>query len=291
MRSLLFAPGDDARKLGKAFASGADCVIVDLEDSVAAASKGEARRVALAFLLQARHAVGRPLIYVRINALDTGLSEGDLDTVMTALPDGVLLPKAAGGSDVALLDSRLAVREALHGAPDRHTRVLALATETPASIFGAGTYAGASSRLSGLTWGAEDLSTEIGALATRDGADWTASFRLARSLCLFGAAAAGVPAIDTVYADFRDTDGLRRECELAARDGFSGKLAIHPGQVPIINEAFTPRPESIAHARRVLAAFAASAGAGVTSLDGKMLDKPHIKAAERLLGRLGHPTS
>jgi citrate lyase subunit beta/citryl-CoA lyase len=291
VRSLLFAPGDDAKKLDKAFGSGADCVIVDLEDSVAAANKGEARRIALAFLRRLREAAGRPLIYVRINAFDTGLSEGDLDVVMTAPPDGVLLPKAAGGSDVSLLDSRLSVREALHGAPDRGTRIMALATETPASIFGAGTYGGSSPRLAGLTWGAEDLSAEIGALATRAGGEWTEPFQLARSLCLFGAAAAGVPAIDTVHADFRDTEGLRRECEQAARDGVSGKLAIHPAQVPIINEAFMPRPEALAHAERVIAAFAASDGAGVTSLDGTMLDRPHLKAAERLLGRTGYQPS
>jgi citrate lyase subunit beta/citryl-CoA lyase len=222
---------------------------------------------------------------VRVNALGTGLSEGDLDAVMTAPPDGVLLPKAAGGSDVALLAARLAVREALHGTPDGQTLIMALATETPASIFAISTYGKASPRLAGLTWGAEDLSAEIGAAATREGESWTGPFALARNLCLFGAAAARVPAIDTVYADFRDADGLRRECAAAARDGFSGKLQSIPPQVPIISEAFTPRPEAIAHAERVIAAFAGSGGAGVTALDGLMLDKPHLVAAERLLAR------
>ena len=287
MRSLLFAPGDDPRKLDKALLSGADCVIVDLEDSVAAANKGEAQRVALAFLRRAREAADRPVVYVRINAFESGLSEADLDIVMTAAPDGVLLPKAAGGDDVALLDSRLAVREALHGAEDRQTRIMALATETPAAIFAAGTYAGSSPRLAGLTWGAEDLSAEIGATVTREGGNWTEPFAFARNVCLFAAAAAGVPAFDTVYADFRDSDGFLRECARAARDGFAGKLAIHPAQVPVINEAFTPSPDAIAHAGRVVAAFAASDGAGVTSLDGRMLDKPHLIAAQRLLARAG----
>ena len=287
MRSLLFAPGDDPRKLDKALLSGADCVIVDLEDSVAAVNKGEARRAALAFLRRSREAADRPLLYVRINAFESGLSEGDLDVVMTAAPDGILLPKAAGGNDVALLDSRLAVREALHGTADRQTRILALTTETPAAIFAGGTYGGSSPRLAGLTWGAEDLSAEIGAAVTREAGNWTEPFAFARSVCLFAAAAVGVPAIDTVYADFRDGEGFLRECVRAARDGFAGKLAIHPAQVPIINEAFTPSPDAIAHAERVVAAFAASDGAGVTSLDGRMLDKPHLIAAQRLLARAG----
>jgi citrate lyase subunit beta/citryl-CoA lyase len=285
MRSLLFAPGDDARKLDKSVTSGADAVIVDLEDSVSPANKGEARRVALDFLRRAGNPGERPLLYVRINSFDSGLSEGDLDVVMTGAPDGILLPKAAGGRDVSLLDSRLSVREALHGMPDRRTRIMAIANETSGSIFGAGTYCGASPRLTALTWGAEDLSAEIGARAMREYGCWTEPFQLARSLCLFAAAGASAAAIDTVYADFRDADGLRRECDLAACDGFSGKLAIHPAQVPVINEAFTPSSDAVEHARRVVAAFAAAEGAGVTSLDGKMLDRPHLKAAERLLKR------
>lgn len=283
MRSLLFVPGDSAKKLGKALLSGADALIVDLEDSVAAEQKGAARLTALAFLREQRGEAGRPLLYVRINGFDSGLSESDLDALMTAAPDGIMLPKAGGGADVALLDSRLAVREALHGVPDGATRIFAISTETPAAIFGLGSYCGASPRLAGLAWGAEDLSAAIGALAAREDGAWTAPFRLVRSLCLFGAAAAGVAAIDTVHTDIRDLDGLRRECEAAARDGFSGKLAVHPAQVPVINDAFTPSPERIAHAERVVAAFAA--GAGVTTLDGLMLDRPHLRAAERLLDR------
>ena len=288
MRSLLFVPGDSRKKLEKALTSGADALIIDLEDSVAPAEKGEARRTALAYLQEARPLPNRPRLLVRINDITTAFSEGDLDAVMTGAPDGIVLPKSGGGSDVLLLDARLAVREALHGLPDRSTGILAIATETPTAVFGIGTYVGCSPRLMGLTWGAEDLSAEIGATGTRlpDGR-WTEPFRLTRSLCLFGAAAAGIRSIDTVYTDFRDADGLRRECEEAARDGFSWKLAIHPSQVGIINEAFTPGPEAVAQAERVLAAFREGLGAGVTSVEGKMLDRPHLKAAERLLARAG----
>jgi citrate lyase subunit beta/citryl-CoA lyase len=290
LRSLLFVPGDDVRKLGKAVSSGADALILDLEDSVAPANKGAARRSALAFLREHRDAAERPRLYVRINALDTPFCEGDLDVVMTAGPDGVVLPKAGGGVDVALLGSRLAVREALHGLPDGGTRIVAIATETAAAVFGLGTYAKSGARLEALAWGAEDLAADIGATASRQGTAWTEPFRMVRSLCLFGAAAAGVAAIDTVHTDFRDLHGLKQECAAAARDGFSGKLAIHPAQVPVINDAFTPGPEAIAEAERVVAAFAASAGGGVTSLDGRMLDRPHLKAAERLLARAGRTT-
>jgi citrate lyase subunit beta/citryl-CoA lyase len=291
MRSLLFVPADSPRKLDKAFSSGADALIVDLEDSVAAASKGEARRSALAFLHERRDGADRPRLYVRINGFDSGLNEGDLDAVMTAAPDGIVLPKACGGADLALLDSRLAVREALHGLEDGRTRILAIATETAAAMFALGSYSGASPRLTGLAWGGEDLSADIGALTTRSDGEWTEPFRLARNLCLFAAAAAGVSAIDTVYTDFRDLDGLKRECEAAARDGFSGKLAVHPAQVPVINAAFTPDAGSLERAGRIVAAFAQSHGLGVTSLDGMMLDRPHLKAAERLLARAGRNAS
>jgi citrate lyase subunit beta/citryl-CoA lyase len=287
LRSLLFVPADDARKLGRAIKSGADTLILDLEDSVAPSRKGAARASALGFLREHRTEAERPRLYVRINALETQLSEGDLDAVMTAAPDGIVLPKAAGGGDVALLDSRIAVREALHGWPDGAIRIVAIATESAAALFALHTYGDASARLAGLAWGAEDLSADIGASATRaDGGEWTEPFRLTRQLCLFGAAAAGVAAIDTVFTDFRDLRGLKGECQAAARDGFSGKLAIHPGQIAVINEAFTPTPEAVARAERVIAAFAGSAGLGVTSLDGEMLDRPHLKAAERLLARM-----
>jgi len=287
VRSLLFVPADVPRKLDKALRSGADALILDLEDSVSPARKGEARRNALDFLRAHAGAAVRPALLVRINGFGTGLSEGDLDAVMTGAPDGIVLPKAAGGGDIALLDSRLSVREALHGTDDGRTRIVAIATEQPAAIFTLGSYARSSPRLAGLSWGAEDLSAEMGAQSARADGTWTEPFRLARSLCLFGAAAAGVAAIDTVHADFRDLGGLRQDCAAAVRDGFVGKLAIHPDQVPVINECFTPAPDAVAAAERVLAAFEAAGAAGVTSLDGKMLDRPHLLAAERLLARAG----
>ncbi|MGQ7794656.1 HpcH/HpaI aldolase/citrate lyase family protein, partial [Faunimonas sp. B44] len=286
MRSLLFVPADSPRKLEKSLASGADALILDLEDSVAAENKAAARRTALAFLLEQRGEHGRPRLLVRINGLDSGLADLDLDVVATGAPDAIMLPKASGGADVTLLDVRLSVREALHGLAPGSTGIVALATETPAGIFGIGSYAGSSPRLEGLSWGAEDLSAEIGALATRDASGaWTEPFRLARNLMLFAASAAGVAAIDTVYVSFRDEAGLIREAREAARDGFTGKLAIHPAQVPLINEAFTPDAEAVGHAERVVRAFQSAGNAGVASLDGRMLDRPHLALARRLLAR------
>jgi len=288
MRSLLFVPGDDERKLAKALECGADALILDLEDSVAADAKAQARRTTLDFLQSARRQAKRPKLYVRINALDSGLSDSDLDTVMTAGPDGIVLPKSQSGADVTLLDARIAVREALHDLEDGRTRIIAIATETAAAIFGLGSYAGSCRRLAGLTWGGEDLAAAIGASRNKNASgNWTDPFVLARNLCLFGAVAADVQPIDTVYTDFRDQDGLRREADAAARDGFTGKLAIHPAQIPVINEAFTPSPEAIEEARRVVAAFGAAGDAGVVGLDGKMLDRPHLTAAERTLARAG----
>ncbi len=288
MRSLLFVPGDDSGKLDKALASGADALILDLEDSVAADAKASARRTCLDFLKATAPLASRPRLYVRINALDSGLSDNDLDSVMTAGPDGIVLPKSASGADVTLLDARIAVREALHDLTDGQTRIIAIATETAASIFGLGSYAGASRRLSGLTWGGEDLAADIGAAGNKNAAgDWRQPFQLARNLCLFGAVSAGIIPIDTVYTDFRDLDGLRREAEVAEKDGFCGKLAIHPAQVAPINEIFTPSPQAIANARRIIGAFAAAGDPGVVGLDGKMLDRPHLLAARRTLERAG----
>jgi citrate lyase subunit beta / citryl-CoA lyase len=286
VRSLLFVPGDSPRKLGKAALSGADALILDLEDSVAPEAKGAARRSALAFLREMGGERDRPRLHVRINGFSTGLSDGDLDTVMTGAPDGIVLPKASGGADISLLAARIALREALHDLPDGGTRILAIATETPAAIFGLGTYAGASARLEGLAWGGEDLGAALGAAVTK-GADggWSEPFRLARNLCLFGAAAAGVRAIDTVFTNFRDLDGLRSEAAAAARDGFSGKLAIHPAQVAVINDAFTPDARAVARAERIVEAFARAGAAGVVGLDGEMLDRPHLEAARWLLAR------
>jgi citrate lyase subunit beta/citryl-CoA lyase len=286
MRSWLFAPGDDEKKLTKAYDCSADIVILDLEDSVAATAKAGARRTTLAFLQETAQDASGPRRYVRINAFATGLADADLDTIMTGAPDGIMLPKATCGADISMLDAKIAVREALHDLTDGSTQIAAIATETAAAIFGLGTYAGASQRLAALTWGGEDLATDIGAASNKDDAgEWTAPFQLARNLCLFGSVAAGLPAIDTVFTNFRDEAGLAAECRAAARDGFAGKLAIHPAQVPSINAAFTPSAEALARAARIVEAFTEAGDAGVVGLDGEMLDQPHLKAAQNLLAR------
>jgi citrate lyase subunit beta / citryl-CoA lyase len=292
MRSLLFVPADSAKKLDKAMTSGADAIIVDLEDSIAADGKARARRSAAAFLKEAIASAPRPRILVRVNGLQTGLIDADLDAVAAAKPDAIMLPKAEGGASVLHAGAKLAVREAINDLSDGHIGIVALATETAASLFVAGTFAGASARLTGLSWGAEDLSAELGAQANRDAhGRFLDPYRLARVLCLAGAAAAQVPALDTVYVDFRDSDGLRRECEDACRDGFVGKLAIHPAQVPVINEVFTPSPAAVERARAIVDAFASKPGAGVVGIAGVMYDRPHLTRAQQLLDRLKRPSS
>ena len=266
--------------------SGADALIVDLEDSISPAGKEGARKTALAFLKGARTAKQRPRLLVRVNAIETGLIDDDLDTVMAGAPDMIMLPKAEGGASVIHLDAKLAVREAENGLPENATGIIALATETASALFLAGTFRNASRRLTGLTWGAEDLSADLGAETNRDNdGHFLDPYRLARSLCLAGAAAAGVQPIDTVYVDFRNDAGLRRETQDARRDGFTAKMAIHPAQVPVINEVFTPTPEAVAQARRVVDAFAAAPGGGVVGIDGVMFDRPHLLRAQALLAR------
>jgi len=266
--------------------SGADALIVDLEDSIAHDGKAKARDSAAAFLKAAMAGASRPYILVRVNGLQTGLIDADLDAFVPAKPDAIMLPKAEGGASVVHADAKLAVREAKSGLPDGHVKILALATETAASLFVTGTFAGASKRLSALTWGAEDLSAELGAQANRDQQGrFLDPYRLARVLCLAGAAAANVPALDTVYVDFRNSEGFRRECEEARRDGFVGKLAIHPAQVPIINEVFTPSADALAHAQSIIDAFAANPDAGVVGIGGVMYDRPHLVRAKRLLAQ------
>jgi citrate lyase subunit beta/citryl-CoA lyase len=286
MRSLLFVPADDGKKLDKAMASGADAVIVDLEDSIPAQGKADARMRAAAFIKDAVEAAHRPRLLVRINGFATGLADADLDAVVPARPDAIMLPKAEGGADVIRTDAKLSVREAIAGLPDGHIKIVAIATETATALFLAGTYAGASARLEGLTWGAEDLSAELGAQANRDGdGRFLDPYRLARALCLAGAAAARVQAIDTVAVDFRNAAALRRETEEARRDGFTGKMAIHPAQVPVINEVFTPSAAAIAAARAVVAAFDANPGKGTVGIDGVMYDRPHLERARQVLAR------
>jgi citrate lyase subunit beta / citryl-CoA lyase len=291
MRSLLFVPADSAKKLEKAMTCGADALIIDLEDSVALDGKAHARRSAAAFLQDAPAAKSRPYLLVRVNGLTTGLTDADLDAVAPAKPDAIMLPKAEGGASVVHADAKLAVREATNNLPDGHIKIIAIATETAASLFLAGTFAAASARLTGLTWGAEDLSAELGAQANRDAQGrFLDPYRLARVLCLAAAASAGVPAIDTVYVDFRDEKGFRRECEEALRDGFTAKMAIHPAQVPIINEVFTPTAKALAHAQAIVDAFAKSPGAGVVGIGGVMYDRPHLTRAQRLIARAASST-
>jgi citrate lyase subunit beta/citryl-CoA lyase len=284
MRSLLFVPADGGKKLDKAMASGADGVIIDLEDSITAERKAEARKSAFAFLKDAATASNRPRLLVRINGLDTGMTDDDLAAIVPAKPDIIVFPKAEGGSTVIHLDAKLNAQEAIAGLPEGGIKVLAQSVESAAGLFKAGTYRDCSARLIGMTWGPEDLSAELGAEANRDAqGKLTEPYRVARSICLFAAAAAKMPAIETVYVDFRDSDGLRRDTEEARRDGFTGRLAIHPAQVPVINAVFTPSEAQIVKAKAVVAAFAANPGAGAVGLDGKMYDRPHLARAQRLL--------
>jgi len=286
MRSLLFVPADSAKKLDKAMTSGADALIVDLEDSIALDGKAAARESAAAFLKEATTSRSRPYLVVRVNGLQTGLTDADLDAVAGAKPDAIMLPKAEGGASVIHAEAKLAVCEARCGLPDGHIKILPIATETAAALFVAATFAGASARLLGLTWGAEDLSAELGAQANRDAnGRWLDPYRLARVLCLAAASAAAVPPIDTVYVDFRNSDGFRRECEEACRDGFLGKMAIHPAQVPIINEVFTPSAAALERAQSIVDAFAANPDAGVVGIGGLMYDRPHLTRAQQLLAR------
>ena len=273
LRSLHFVPGDRPDRMEKALGAGADALILDLEDAVAPAAKPEARRAVHGFL----DAYPQANLWVRINPLDGAEADRDLDAVLSARPNGIVLPKAEGGASVAELARRLTERG------NATAQILAIATETPAAIFQLGTYGGAK-RLAGLTWGAEDLPAAIGASASRDEEGrFTAPYELARSLCLFGAAAAGVAPIETVYPAFRDLEGLAAYAARARRDGFTGMMAIHPAQVPAINGAFTPSEAEIAHARAVVAAFEANPGAGALSLDGRMIDRPHLVQAQRIL--------
>lgn len=280
IRSFLFVPGDSEKKLAKAESAGADALILDLEDAVAPERRPTARELVAAFLRERAPAARRAQLWVRINPLDSGDAPADLDAVLSACPDGLVLPKVDGPRDVAALSARLDSRGA------DGVRILPVATETPLAPFKLGEYADAKlSRLYGLTWGSEDLSAALGASTNRDPAtgEWAFTYRMVRSLTLLAAHAAGVAAIDTLYADYRDEAGLRASSRAARAEGFSGRLAIHPAQVAAINESFTPSADEIAHAQRIVAAFAAAPGVGAVGLDGKMLDMPHLKQAQRTL--------
>lgn len=280
-RSWLFVPADSDRKLARAGDSGAGAVILDLEDSVGPDRKTVAREMAAAWL---RARAPRPSAWVRVNALDTGLAMADLAATVAARPDGVVLPKCSGREDLVRLDAALSALEAREGLAEGSIAVLPIVTETPAALFALREYAGAP-RLVALTWGGEDLAAALGAKANRrEDGSWDEPYRLARSLTLIAAAAAGVAALDTVHADARDLEGFRRDCAEGRRLGFAGRLAIHPAQVPVIEEAFAPTAEERAWAEAVVAAFEADPGAGVVSLEGRMIDRPHLVQARRILG-------
>jgi len=285
LRSFLFVPGDSERKLARSLESGADALIFDLEDAVAPERKAVARQLVSEFL-RANPQRPRAQLWVRINPLESAAAQADLEAVIAARPDGIVQPKSRSPGDVSRLALRLDELEAGHGLEAGRIRLLPVATETPQALFAMGGFAACGPRLLGLTWGAEDLSSAIGASASREpDGRWTSPYQWVRSLCLFGAAAAGVAAIDTVYVAWRDHTGLRAECAAASRDGFVGKLAIHPDQVAIINEGFAPSSAELAQATRVVELFAANPGAAALSLDGRMLDIPHLRQAQRILAR------
>jgi len=279
LRSMLFVPADSERKLEKARVSKADALILDLEDSVAAANRQRARELVRAF---AKGAANRPLFWIRINPAGSPDCADDLETVITAKPVGVVVPKPGSPDALRALDRELSERERAHGLPDGAIRVIPVATETPTAVLSLFEYRRPPPRLAALTWGAEDLSAALGAATNRDDkGEFAFTYRVVRSLCLLAAKAAGVAAIETLHADFKDGAGLERAARAAQQDGFSGMLAIHPDQVDIINAAFTPSAADVEYARRVITAFAD--GAGVASLDGKMLDQPHLKQAQHIL--------
>ena len=281
IRSFLFVPADSERKLARGLDSGADALILDLEDSVAAANRPTARKLAREFL--EAHDNERVARYVRINPLASGTALDDLGATVAGRPDGILLPKCVP-DDVRTLDHYLSAFETAAGNAVGTTRIIAIATETPQAVFALGNYAGSSPRLEAITWGAEDLSACIGGNNRTFEGLYDGPYLLARSLCLLAASAAGVAAIDTIYTDFRDPEGLRAEAGAAKRSGFLGKMAIHPAQLDIINDVFSTSAEERDWAERVIAAFAANPDAGTLALDGKMIDKPHLVLARRLLG-------
>jgi citrate lyase subunit beta / citryl-CoA lyase len=287
IRSMLFVPADSERKLEKAQKSQADVLILDLEDAVAPARKPHARQAAAEYILAQAGTLSSKL-YVRINPLDSGLALDDLASVVVTGLAGIMLPKTYSAADVVRLGYYLDALEAGAGIAPGSVRVVPVATETAPAMLTMGSFAGDVPRLAGITWGAEDLSTAIGAISNREeDGQLSPLYQLANSLCLCAAASAGVPAIDTLYADFRDAKGLAVSCAQSRRRGFKGRIAIHPDQVDVINEAFTPSEKEREHAQRIVDAFAASPDAGTLSIDGVMYDIPHLKQARQTLGLQG----
>ncbi len=277
-RSFLFVPADDEHKLQRAGEVSADALILDLEDSVVADARAAARDLARAYI------VGKKNIWVRVNPIDSDDAARDLDAVMASAPAGIVLPKPRSADDALTLAAMLDKLESRHGITAGQTRILPLCTERPQALFALDGYIGVTARLAGLSWGAEDLSAAVGASRNRDDdGSWLPPYELARSMCLFAAAAAEVPAIDTVYPDFRDLEGVARYATNAARDGFAGMLAIHPAQVSIINDAFVPGADVIERAHRIIALFEKSPGAGTLGMDGEMIDRPHLVQARRIV--------
>ncbi len=277
-RSFLFVPADSERKLEKADGVGADALILDLEDAVAAEARPAARGLAAEYLQDKEN------VWVRVNPIGTEDSVADLEAVMPSAPTGIVLPKPRNAHDAVELSERIDVLESHNDIAHGQTRIIALCTEHPEALFTLHSYVGRVPRLAGLSWGAEDLAAAVGATTNRDDdGNWLPQFEMARSLCLFAAAAAEVAAIDTVYTDFRNHDGLLRYAANARRDGFSGMLAIHPDQVETINSAFEPTAEELERAALIIRLFDESPGAGAIGLDGKMIDRPHLVQARRLL--------
>jgi citrate lyase subunit beta / citryl-CoA lyase len=280
-RSWLFAPGDSERKMEKATAGVADIVILDLEDAVADAEKTKARGMVAAFLTA--NAKQRARLWVRINPIQGPYALADLAAIMPGAPGGIMLPKPRGRADAELLDHYLTAFEAAAGTTPRTTKVMPLITETPESMLATGSYAGVA-RVAAMSWGGEDLATALGAVDNRNeagGYDFT--YELARSLCLVAAAAAGVPAIETIHGDFKDEAGLRKRATAVRRAGYRGMLAIHPAQIDVINEAFTPSPQELASAQEIVDLFAANPGVGTIGHKGAMLDRPHLDRAQAVL--------
>ncbi|CAM5476175.1 HpcH/HpaI aldolase/citrate lyase family protein [Sphingobium scionense] len=285
MRSWLFAPGDSEKKMTKAADSAADIALFDLEDAVATENKAIARQMVHDFL--AARSEGRERLWVRVNPLDGPYTLDDLAAIMPARPGGIMLPKVYGRQDVELLDHYLTAFEAAHGIERGSTPLIVLVTETAEAMFHTGDYKGAP-RVVALTWGAEDLADSIGASSNRNAdGSYGFTYELARSMCLLGAATAGVTAIETIQGDFRDLDGLKARAEKVRRDGYRGMLAIHPAQVDVINAAFTPTPEEIAEAQAIVDIFAANPGVGAIGYKGGMLDRPYLSRAEQLLRQAG----
>lgn len=286
MRSLLFVPGDSERKQARCLESKTDALILDLEDSVAPPQKPLAREMVAAFLRRTTSAPQRPLLYVRVNALDTGETDADLAAIMDGRPDGVLLPKTIGGASLKDLCARLTGHERRVGTAEGSTRILPVATETAAAVLALPTVPGSTARLSGLTWGGEDLAADIGAEANHDeSGNYTPPYVMARSMALLTAVAAACAPIETAFTNYTNAAAFRTDCLRSRRDGFTGRIAIHPSQVDTINEIFTPSAAVVAHSRRIVEAFRANPGLGVIGIDGEMIDMPHLRQAERILRR------